>query len=275
MSGVPDALPADPAVTARRIEELGRVVLAYSEITEKLQTSHDRLTQTVRRLQSELGEKNRELERRNRLSALGEMAAGMAHEIRNPLAGMQLYATMLSDDLADRPENQAVVEKIRKGVRRLEALVSSVLQFSREITASKQRSDLAAIVREACELARARDPGVTVEFVSPEELSCDIDANLMTQAVLNLACNAVDAAGPGGSVRVEVEASGVAAVRVLDSGPGIAAEHLDKIFNPFFTTKDGGTGLGLSIVHRIVEAHGGLIRASNREGGGACFEIRL
>src|SRR3954463_2607558 len=113
----------------QRIEELGRIIIAYSEVTEKLQQSHDQLTETVRALQSELGEKNRLLERKNRLAALGEMAAGLAHEIRNPLGGIQLYASMLAQDVADRPDSLQLVRKISGGVRRLEALVGQVLQF--------------------------------------------------------------------------------------------------------------------------------------------------
>src|SRR5437016_7373300 len=119
---------------AQRIEELGRIILAYSEVTEKLQQSHERLEQTVASLRAELSEKNQQLERKNRLAALGEMAAGMAHEIRNPLGGIQLYASMLAKDLAGEPGALSLVNKIAGGVRRLEALGSQVLQFAREIT---------------------------------------------------------------------------------------------------------------------------------------------
>src|SRR3954467_3219107 len=108
---------------ARRVEELGRIIMAYSEVTERLQRSHDQLTETVGRLREELGEKNRLLERRNRLAALGEMAAGLAHEIRNPLGGIQLYASLLAKDVADRPESHVLVGKIAAGVKRLESLV--------------------------------------------------------------------------------------------------------------------------------------------------------
>src|SRR4051812_35814278 len=129
-----DNLAARPPVNhAQRIEELGRIIMAYSEVTEKLQQSHDQLTHTVQTLQRELGEKNRQLERRNRLAALGEMAAGMAHEIRNPLGGIHLYASMLAKDVSDRPASAQLVQKISGGVKRLEALVSQVLQFTREM----------------------------------------------------------------------------------------------------------------------------------------------
>src|SRR5438270_12802933 len=92
-----------PGEQLQRIEELGRIILAYSEVTEKLQQSHEQLTATLASLRAELGEKNRQLERKNRLAALGEMAAGMAHEIRNPLGGIQLYASMLAKDLVKQP----------------------------------------------------------------------------------------------------------------------------------------------------------------------------
>src|SRR5215207_5811753 len=98
-----DALSPPPPDPTRRMEELGRIILAYSEVTERLQQSHDQLNRTVQTLRKELGEKNRLLERKNRLAALGEMAAGLAHEIRNPLGGIQLYASILAKDVADRP----------------------------------------------------------------------------------------------------------------------------------------------------------------------------
>src|SRR5438270_4531555 len=134
---------------ARRVDELGQIIQRYSEITEKLQQSHDQLTATVLALRKELSEKNRQLERTNRLAALGEMAAGMAHEIRNPLGGIQLYASLLAKDVADRTGSLELVGKISGGVRRLEALVSQVLQFTREINAIAQPADLAQIVFQA------------------------------------------------------------------------------------------------------------------------------
>jgi signal transduction histidine kinase len=270
---------------ARRIDELGRIIIAYSEVTEKLQQSHDQLTETVRALQSELGEKNRLLERKNRLAALGEMAAGLAHEIRNPLGGIQLYASMLAQDVADRPESLQTVRKIAGGVRRLEALVGQVLQFSREIVAQPQPVDLADVVDQAVELASAKmaERGVGCAVEGPRPLDVAVDPLLMGQALLNLLHNAAEALEPGAGGRVAVRFSRPtpdSAVRqfhlaVVDNGPGIPAAVLDRIFNPFFTTKDTGTGLGLAIVHRVVEAHDGTITATNEAGGGARFEIRI
>src|SRR4051812_5719028 len=191
--------PTTQVENARRIDELGRIIIAYSEVTEKLQQSHDQLTETVRALQSELGEKNRLLERKNRLAALGEMAAGLAHEIRNPLGGIQLYASMLAQDVADRPDSLQLVRKISGGVRRLEALVGQVLQFSREIVAQPQRCDFAQVVDQAVDLASAKllECGVECVIDGPRPFEVVVDPLLVGQALLNLLLNAAEAVGPG------------------------------------------------------------------------------
>ena len=285
------AAPAPPVDHARRVEELGRIILAYSEVTEKLQQSHAQLNRTVESLTQELGEKNRQLERKNRLAALGEMAAGLAHEIRNPLGGIQLYASLLAGDLKDRPDSLGVVGKIAAGVKRIDALVGQVLQFSREMRANVAPADLAEVVGQAVEYAgrtlAERDVQCVVD--GPASLPATVDALLLGQAVLNLVLNAAEAIDGGGIVTVSYRPAAPpprAAKRpvagpvqftlaVQDTGPGVPADLLDKVFNPFFTTKDTGTGLGLAIVHRIVEAHDGTVTAADADGGGARFEIRI
>ena len=150
-----------PSGPAQRIEELGRIILAYSEVTEKLQQSHDRLEQTVTALREELSEKNRMLERKNRLAALGEMAAGMAHEIRNPLGGIQLYASLLSSDLQDRPQSYELAQKIGGCVRRLEGLVSRVLHFAREMKLAGTPRNLSFSRR--CQHSSKVTPGMDIK----------------------------------------------------------------------------------------------------------------
>jgi two-component system sensor histidine kinase FlrB len=288
------ALPPDPA---QRIEDLGRIILAYSEVTDKLQKAHERLEKTVVALTDELSEKNRLLERKNRLAALGEMAAGMAHEIRNPLGGIQLYASMLAKDLAAMPASLELVRKISGGVRRLDALVNQVLQFTREIRIQRYNADLAALIDEAMEMARPHleSRQLRWDVNGPRPLWVRVDPDLMVQAILNLLLNAAEAMeqSRGGQVTVifdrapgQGNASQPASnsdqspdsgftLCIRDGGPGIDQRILDRIFNPFFTTKDGGTGLGLAIVHRIVDAHDGAIIASNAPDAGAQFEIRM
>ena len=276
--------PPTQADHSRRIEELGRIIMAYSEVTEKLQHSHEQLNQTVLALRAELSEKNQLLERKNRLAALGEMAAGMAHEIRNPLGGIQLYASILAKDVADRPQSLTVVQKISGGVKRLDALVGQVLQFTREMSANVSLMDLPEVIDQAAELASPalRDRGIQLAIDGPRPMHVTADALLLGQAVLNLLLNAAEAMdGPGAiSVRFFAPPAGEGDAKqfhlvVRDSGPGIPPQVMDRIFNPFFTTKETGTGLGLAIVHRVVEAHDGTILVTNPDGGGARFEIRV
>ena len=218
---------------AKRIDDLGEIIMAYSSVTEKLQQSHDQLTQTVQRLQLELGEKNRQLERRNRLAALGEMAAGMAHEIRNPLGGIQLYSSILAKELADRPDALQLVYKIAGGVKLLDALVSQVLQFTREIVAHVVPADLTAVIQQAVEFAshtlQMRE--VRCEVSGPRAMPVLIDAMLIGQAILNLILNAAEAIGTACACRDGVKFGTPAQddshqfhlVSVTDTGPGIPA----------------------------------------------------
>jgi signal transduction histidine kinase len=267
------------ASTAARIEELGRMVRIYSDLTDKLQQSHAQLHQTVQSLRNELSEKNRQLERKKRLAALGEMAAGMAHEIRNPLGGIELYASSLAQDVRDLPGPLELVNKISAGVKRLEALVSQVLQFSREISPQRVESDLARLVDQSLELAADRiGAGIVHRATGPRPMAVRVDRLLMGQAILNLIINAAEAVGGRGGIDINwsaLDAEGKFRLSIRDTGPGIAAANLDRIFNPFFTTKESGTGLGLAIVHRIIEAHDGTIAAANAPDGGAIFEIRI
>ncbi|MEM6561654.1 MAG: histidine kinase dimerization/phospho-acceptor domain-containing protein, partial [Planctomycetota bacterium] len=218
-----------------RVEELGRIILAYSEITERLQASQDQLRQRVERLQAELGEKSRQLEQRNRLAALGEMAAGMAHELRNPLGGITLYTDLLGEEVAPQPAASAYVGKISHAVRRLERIVDRTLRFAGNVTARRQWCDVVPIVREAIDLAG----GATLQ--SPATVSADVDPDLLCQAVLNLVRNANEVSD---DVVVSIEPGLVVTVR--DTGPGFAADLLERAFEPFVTSKLDGTGLGLA-----------------------------
>src|SRR5262245_41486377 len=175
-----------PQATTQRIEELGRIIMAYNEVTERLQQSHNQLTQQVENLRGELSEKNRLLERKNRLAALGEMAAGMAHEIRNPLGGIQLYASLLGKDISDRPASRQLVEKISAGVKRLESLVSQVLHFTREINVNVAEMDLAECVEQAAELAQmqASAKGIELRIDGPKAMHVLADQVLVGQALL-------------------------------------------------------------------------------------------
>ncbi len=271
----------DAVPLSDRERELGAIIAAYNDVTERLKDSHDRLQREVRRLSLELADKNRELARRERLVALGEMAAGLAHEIRNPLGGIQLFAGLLTRDLADRPKQCELARKISQGVQTLEKLVTDILAFAGQAEPRFREVDLPRLLNETLDLAAATFDRIGATVAT----SCDPAADLrleadpcqLQQALLNLLQNGAEAAGAGGRVELRVtgEPDGFVRITISDDGDGVPAELLDRIFNPFFTTKDRGTGLGLAIVHRIAEAHGGNIRVANREEGGAVFSLTL
>ncbi len=266
-----------------RERELGAIIDAYNQVTEQLKLSHDRLGREVVRLREELADKNRLLRRRERLAALGGLAAGVAHEIRNPLGGIGLFASLLRRDLKDRPESLRVVDKIIKGVSSLESVVTDILEFGRPTKAVPGRVRLHTVVRETIELAAARSQRLQIEVIAErnlEDVELVTDAAMLQRALLNLLFNAIEAAAQSPpprrvTVRLEDVDADYVALTVADSGPGIPEELLDRIFNPFFTTKDTGTGLGLSIVHQIAETLGGSVQAANRAGGGAVFTLRV
>ncbi len=274
-----------PGLTDRE-REFGAIIKAYSDVTERLMQAHESLHGEVSRLRDELGRKNAELRRRERLAALGEMAAGLAHEIRNPLGGIALYASMLEQTLAGHADAGASARKISEGVRSLDRLVGEILDFAQEDRLERQPCQLGGILAEVDAIARpwADRSGARASFDDrADELWIDADPLRLRQVLTNLVINGLQAAGEGGQVQVNARYRqvpppghcGEVQIEVLDSGPGIPADMLDRIFNPFFTTKPTGTGLGLAIVHRIVEAHGGTIRATNRPEGGARFAVTI
>ncbi|MBT8486206.1 MAG: hypothetical protein HKO59_13375 [Phycisphaerales bacterium] len=283
----PSAPPSGVTLDADEFKEL---MSAFTDTTRQLEQTHLALRQEVARLTEELDEANAQLRRSRDLAALGQMAAGIAHEIRNPLASIQLYAQMLAADLPDASESHAVCGKISRAVGRLDGIVHDVLHFARETRVRAQATsavDLFEHARLECEALLTRWPG-RVEVHVDASSRCDLKADvcLLTQALANLIRNAIEAMDGGvGTLRFAGErrrmrrADGRRVERVVliveDDGPGIPEDVVVRMFNPFFTTRPTGTGLGLAIVHRIVDAHGGLINVKRAETGGARVELCL
>ena len=273
-------MSATVASLTQRERELAAIISAYDQVTVQLKDSHEALSDEVHKLRVELEDKNRELARRERLSALGEMATGLAHEVRNPLGSIQLYASLLDRDLSALPEAQRLARKISAGVQALDNIVGGVLDFAGRHRPEVQSVPLELIVESAFEGAAAKALAENIDLVmdhSVRDLTVCVDKGQMARAVLNVVLNAIDAMSIGGAVRIvaECNASETVLLRIRDQGHGIDEAILDRIFNPFFTTKDDGTGLGLAIVHRIVESHGGRVSVCNETPGGACFTFEL
>ena len=229
-----------------------------------------------------------QLRLRDRLAALGQMAAALAHEIRNPLASMEVAAGLLRRRLDADPEARALVAELLAETRRVAATVTASLDFVRPVVLERARFAPVALVEEALATARARVPfaGRVERDYDPALPECTADRERLRGAVAELIANALEAMrGREGAMRLGLRIavrrgggpSGDAPeleVGVTDSGPGIAAEHEARVFNPFFTTRECGAGVGLAQAQKIAAAHGGAIELDGRPG--ACtFRLRL
>jgi signal transduction histidine kinase len=268
--------------------ELGAVLADYAEATRRLEKTHEALRHEVARLREELARKDRELERRRRLAALGELAAGLAHEVRNPLGAIQLYSNLLRRECARLTPALALIEKIEMGIQAIDAVVRDTLALvpRRDSDAGSGKSagkagrPLSMILAAAADTCRQKFEQHQVRLevqLSDPRAQVQAEPEGLQRVLVNLMVNAAEASPPGRTVRVvagPVEA-GELAIRVIDEGCGLSEEVLERLFDPFFTTKEGGTGLGLSIAHRLVEAYGGRLAARNRPEGGAEFTVVL
>lgn len=260
--------------TDKRLSELREVIDAYNDLAERLQGSHLTLQREVAKLREELAEKNRQLARKNRLAILGEMAAGLAHEVRNPLGSIELYAGLIARSSQGDGKSLAWAHKIQRATRDLSRTVGEILDFTRPLRPQLKKVDLADVVAVSLDLASSEIQAAAIEVRQDGRGDATVaaDANLLQRAFLNVVLNSVDAMRGGGRLLISTspaEIQGAAAVTVsfADDGPGIAPEDLGRIFDPFFTRKQGGTGLGLAMTARIVAAHRGWLSARNGDRG--------
>ena len=217
-----------------------------------------------------------QLQQADRLAAVGRLASGMAHEIRNPLASISGSIQLLMEDKKISDENRRLMGIVVKEAERLSLLLSDFLDFARPAPLNLEPVNVAHLLDELIELliAGGRYQKVTIEKNYCEKVIMNIDWQKMRQAFWDLLLNAAEAALPNGEIRITLDTDrGVIAFE--DSGQGIAKEIRDKIFEPFFTTKEKGTGLGLANVYTNIEAHGGRIHVEQGEKGGACFVVSL
>lgn len=248
--------------------DLAELMSSFNEVTAKLEQTHTQLRNEVVRLNTELTQANEALQRSKRLAALGEMAAGISHEIRNPLGSIRLYTRMLHEDLAEMPEQCSIVDKIGRAVTGLDQIVGDVLAFSRELRVRQDFIDSSMLLSDAQDACLAELQGIKVEIEIDQDCNELLgDASLLHQALINIIRNGAQATkdNAGGVMTLGVSRSedGGRVLFVRDSGGGIESSVIERMFNPFFTTRAAGTGLGLSIVHRIMDAHGGSVRVEN------------
>ena len=212
----------------------------------------------------EIKQLEEKVRRTEKLAAIGKLAAGVAHEIRNPLSSIRGFAQYLRNTLKDKPREKEYAETMVSEVDRINRVVTDLLTFARPMEADLAPTDLTELVERTVRLvqADARSRNVSIRMSLSDLSKIPLDTHQMTQAILNLLLNSLQAVNSGGYIEVGAELDPAVSrlkIWVEDDGPGISRDQKEKIFDPFFTTHEKGTGLGLAIVHKIVENHNGEI----------------
>jgi len=253
-----------------------QLVEANREAARKAEAAADQLAEASRNLQ----EAEAAVRRSERLAALGQLSAGLAHELRNPLGTMKASAEMLAKQV--EPDNAVAREMagfISSEVDRTNSLVTRFLDFARPLSVRLEKTDLAQMIDQAVTEVGKHVPPFDIAIYknySPDIPPFLLDGQLMERVIYNLLLNAAQASRPGGSITVKTrQFDDTVEIAVIDRGSGIDPKHLENIFNPFFTTKASGTGLGLAIVSKIVDEHDGKITVESESGMGTVFRVYL
>jgi two-component system, NtrC family, sensor kinase len=298
MGGIHQVAHGDLAhrLPVRSRDELGEMAESFNAMAESLTSARKEITDWGRTLEARVKEETSKVERaqavlvtREKMASLGKLAAAVAHEVNNPLAGILMYARLTQKDLekdaANCPHSVEMSENLRiieRESQRCGNLMRSLLTFARQTSPNRQPADLRTLISDALSLVqhRAELQGIAFEMKIKEplpRLQCDPDQ--IRQVILALLVNAVEAMPSGGHLGIEARevTGGEIELRVKDTGEGIAPEAQEHIFEPFFTTKQDrqGTGLGLAVAHSILEQHGGSISVDSTGSEGTTFLVEL
>ena len=254
---------------SRRNDEFGDLGRNFNHMMQQLRESRKEI-ETMHRTQ---------MSRAEHLATLGELATGLAHEIRNPLAGIAGVIEIIGRDLPATSPARDMVKDVRLEIKQINRILTDLLQTARPHPPRIMRSNLNTTVEHAVMLARQQvlSRPIKIELLQASDLAeVEHDSDQIHQVILNLLLNAVQAMEGAGTVRVEIGAQNdCASVTVSDTGRGIPEQQLSQIFRPFYTTRSDGTGLGLSLASRIVEEHHGQIHVTSVVGRGSTFEVLL
>ncbi len=261
--------------------KLNEAFHSFTRASKSLEVYYEKLSDKVRYLTAEVERKNAQLKelqdhhKRNlRLIAMGEMAASIVHEIRSPLCSIELFSSMLSNDLKGT-EHSEMANGISTGIKSLNNILTNMLFFAKPQKPSLKDVHLHNAVEESLKiLAPLIDiRGITLSKDVPDEIISG-DTELLKQVLMNILLNAVQVMPGGGELKVYTEeGENYFALAVCDEGNGIDIDNMEKMFDPFFSTKDKGTGLGLTIAHKIMQCHNGFIKAERNEDRGSTFRL--
>jgi signal transduction histidine kinase len=257
------------------------VAVITGAAVDRLRQSQRQQEATARKLAASLHQlevQGEELRRAEHLSALGMLAGGLAHEIRNPVGIIRATAQLIEIECGDTATETVAI--IQQETERIERFIQDLLNYAGETGLHRESTDVPELLRRVGNRLRPllETQGITLQTSLSADLPrAHVDAEQLEQALMNLCINAVQVLNGAGQIRISAdrEADGYVSIAVADNGPGIAAEDRVRIFAPFYTTKDSGTGMGLSVVQRIVENHGGRIAVASEPGQGATFIITL
>lgn len=269
------------------IEQTGRgdfsslaIPKEHDEVGVLINTFNKMETDLIKR-DEELHKKNEELLHSRKLASIGTLASGVAHELNNPLNNVYLAAQILSREI-DQENCPAIVKETVKDIfsqtLRVKRIVSDLLEFAREKPPELKKITLSGVIHDVLNQIKGSGEISDIRFdlELPEKLEVNADRHLLEQVFINLLTNAVDAMDGKGTLAIEAKPSdGAVKITVSDTGKGIAAEDMKRIFDPFYTTKEKGTGLGLAIVYSIIEKHNGKIKVESKPNKGTTFTITL
>lgn len=261
-------------------DRLGRDLPAPRPTPESLAAQVHGLVDGIDRILEDRRQREREVLRADQLAMVGQIAAGVAHELRNPLTSVKLLIQTNLREAGARGLPTDDLEIIEQEIRRMEKCLQRFLDFARPPRPERRPISLTLLIERTLALVegRARKQRVALRFTPPPvPVVVEADEDQIQQLLVNLVLNALDAMPEGGSleVRLPPPSDGHVELHVLDRGPGIAPELFPRLFDPFVSTKETGIGLGLAVSHRIAASHGGSLSATNRPDGGACFVLRL
>ncbi|RPJ84713.1 MAG: HAMP domain-containing sensor histidine kinase, partial [Acidobacteria bacterium] len=282
----------DMQVPVRGTDEIGLLASSFNAMTGSLRGARGELQQLNESLERQVSDRTSalrdaqaQLVQSEKMSSLGKLAASVAHEINNPLSGILTYSKLLirmheEGELSEKARESCVrnLRLVQRETERCTAIVRNLLDFARQRPPTLKDIDISAVVEEALSLLghRLQMQNVTLVKDLPPQPHVNADFGQMRQAFVNIALNAAEAMNRGGTLTVRSRVRGaMVEVEVTDTGQGIPQEHLSRILDPFFTTKEKGTGLGLSVVYGLIERHGGHLDVSSEVGVGTSVLVRL